>query len=121
MKNDEPIDMSPLDPESDPERLERVVANVLERLGPGLVPDAQSSLERQVVHLLASSFRPLFIAASLVAVISAATLARRLPSEGEAARVGPTPNQVDPWQAWLATEAPPRAEDLLFMFAGDNR
>lgn len=119
MNHDRRIDLSPLDPENDPDRLQRVVTGVMHRLGPGLVPSPPPLPER-VTGLLVRRFRPLFAAASTVAVLAASALA--------AARGGaePTPSEQVlvsvplEWSVWMATGSTPRAEDLLITFAGDG-
>ncbi|MEM7414326.1 MAG: hypothetical protein AAF389_02450 [Gemmatimonadota bacterium] len=116
MNADERLDLSPLDPENDPERLERVVDGVMHRLGPGLVP-SPPPLSSRVVEQLASRFRPLFAAASIVAVVAAAALGTPRPAE-----VDPSPELAVSipleWSVWMLTESTPRAEDLLITFAG---
>ena len=119
--NDDGIDLSPLDPELDPDRLERVVSRVLERLGPGAVEESPS-LTRQVAELYARSFRPLFAAASVVAVAAGFLLYVEAgsgdPPQGASTELVELPTT---WVAWMATGAPPPAEDLLFSLGGENR
>ena len=115
------IDLSPLDPEKDPERLERVVARVIEQLGPGPV-EATPSLSRQMARLYEQRFVPLFTAASVVALAAGVVLlASEAPqptaAEGGADRSGSTAS----WASWAVTGIPPAAEDLLFSLAGEDR
>jgi len=119
--SDRAIDLSPLDPENDPTRLERVVANVLEHLGPGVVEDS-ASLAQQVAQAYARGFRPLFVAASLVAVAAGFQLVRS--GNGPADPQEVTAGQVAPsgaWTSWLDTGIPPTTEELLFSFASEDR
>ena len=123
MKSDDPrLDLSPLDPENDPERLDRVVQGVLQQLGPALV-SGDPSISWVVTRLLARHFRPLFAAASIVAISAALALSlgRDQPAAsppGLSTALVSLPSELE---AWLATGAAPNLEDLLFGSAGDVR
>lgn len=119
-RNDGGIDLSPLDPEQDPERLERVVSGVLERLGPGIVEDAPT-IEQQVTRTYALWFRPVFAAASVVAIAAGLVLAGRGVPDAVVAETAPEPTLIPAtWTAWMVTGTP-TVEELLFSLAGENR
>jgi len=115
---DHSIDLSPLDPENDPRRLERVVDHVLERLGPGVVEEPPS-LVQQVAESYARGFRPLFVAASLVAL--AAGLQLVLGANGSGDAEGSLVRVPGAWDSWIATGTPPTTEELLLSFASEDR
>ncbi len=124
MKREEDrLDLSALDPENDPLRLERVVAGVLDRLGPGLVPDPVPLPRRVALHL-AGRFRPIFGASVLTAAAAGAVLII-----GQGDSTGPVDSGLatglvevpTEWQAWLAAAESPATEELLFGLAGEAR
>jgi len=115
------IDLSPLDPELDPERLERVVSGVLGRLGPGIVEEPPS-LTQQVAQLYARRFRPLFAAASVVAIAASLLLvSSRRSGDGRDVVTADLVSVPTTWAAWMATGAPPPTEALLFSLVGEDR
>lgn len=118
---DDRIDLSPLDPENDPDRLDRVVSGVLARLGPGLV-EKEPSLIDDVSLVLFRHARALCAAAALVALISSALLIQR--SDQIASRAATSPGVGDPslaWSSWVSTGQPPSTEDLLLSFSGGSQ
>lgn len=122
MKNeDQGIDLSPLDPENDPDRLERVVGRVLERLGPGIVEEAPS-LALQVAQSHAGWFRPVFTAASLVALAAGLQLVRGGSGTGDPENTGTAMVRVPgDWSSWVDTGTLPTTEELLFSLALEDR
>ena len=121
MNGDDRIDLSPLDPENDPLRLERVVAGVLDGLGPGLVRDPES-MAQHVTEVLARRFRPIFGAAVITALAASLVLLMGRSGPGVAQGEGSGLMEVPPeWQAWMGTGEAPATEELLFSFAGEVR
>ena len=120
MNDDERFDLSPLDPELDPGRLDRVVGRIMDHLGPGIVPPT-APIGQQALQLLAIRFRPLFAAASIVALLAAATLAGRADRATGAAADSELLVLPQEWQAWLATDSPPSPEELFLTFVGASR
>jgi hypothetical protein len=126
--NDDRIDLSPLDPESDPDRLDRVVRGVLDRLGPGIVPDRPSFLDEVTLYLTRRAAAIGVAAALLVAISSGLLIVRGGASGAPAAdddrpmaATAPAALDVPPaWVAWLATGRAPDTEDLLFRTGGDR-
>ncbi len=117
--NDDRIDLSPLDPENDPERLERVVDAVLARLGPGLVADPEP-MPRRIERKLAGHFGPLFAVAATAAVVTGVVLVARAPAVGEPIESGFGLIEVAAeWQAWVG-DGSPDAEELLVTLAGGD-
>lgn len=125
---DDRIDLSPLDPESDPERLDRVVSAVLDRLGPGVVPDRPSFFDEVTLYLMRRA-AAIGAAAALLVAISAGLLIARSGAPGTPgpdgggplAAAAPAALDVPPaWVAWLATGRTPDTEDLLFRTGGDR-
>lgn len=112
-RDDERIDLSPLDPETDPDRLNRVVEGVLARLGPGLVPD-ERTVVGEVAGFLARRGRVICAAAVLAIAVASAThrVERGRPDAG-AAPLGAHDLPGD-WSAWLFSGEAPSPEDLLF-------
>jgi hypothetical protein len=124
MKHDDVrFDLSPLDPENDPRRLERVVEGVLERIGPGLVPEDFYSMTEQVARQLARRFRPLFSAAAMAAAVAGVLFFTR-PDVSSSRGTSPGSDLVEfpaEVERWLTTGEAPEVEDLLFSLAGGIR
>lgn len=120
MSRDEPLDLSPIDPEEDPHRLSRVVEGVLDRLGPGIV-HTPPPLRLQIARHLSDHFRPAFAAASVIAIVAAVALTARPPTPVATGPGGAAEGVAQDWGAWLTQEPTPRAEELLFALAGGNQ
>lgn len=121
---EERIDLSPLDPENDPLRLERVVEGVMERLGPGLVPGDPEPVGRQIEGVLLRNSRPV-IAACVVAAAAAAGLLLLDPSDSALSGELRSPTDLvelpPEWGAWMSADESPQLEELLITFAGAGR
>ena len=111
---DRGVDLSPLDPENDPDRIERVVGKVMKRIGSGTAL-ATPTLMEQIEYAYAGWFRPVFAAASVIAVAAGLQLFRGQEAREDASSIAATPAQVpSPWTSWIATGRAPSTEDLLF-------
>lgn len=117
--SDSGIDLSPLDPEQDPSRLDRVVDAVMHRLGPGIVEE-QPSLAARVAESYARRFAPLLAVAAVIALVAAIDL---FSSRSSQLRPWPGTGMEIPvaWASWLASETTPTTEDLLLSLAREDR
>ncbi len=116
--NDDPIDLSPLDPASDPERLERLIGAIRVQVAPVL---ALVAARRGVMEQIAAWRTPMLVAAAVVVAVSAVLLAgvRR----AGAAATG-TPHLAEavgvpaPVAEWLRRGELPTSAELLDAFGG---
>lgn len=115
------MDLSPLDPELDPDRLERVVAGVLGRLGPGPVGEEPLLLDEVSLWLMGRA-RVLSVAAAIIALVSASLIALNPGEHGVAPATRNDAIELPfDWSAWLASGVPPRTEELLLYFPRGER
>jgi len=116
--DDERIDLSAFDPENDPDRLERVVANVMDRLGPGIVPDSPSFLQ-EFESLVARRHRSIAVAAGIVLIAAVSWPGGvRAPWEPAEPQVGAGLEVPVSWGTWLAADENPSAEEVFFATTG---
>lgn len=117
---DDRIDLTPLDPEQDPDRLDRVVAAVMDRLGPGIVDDELSMVD-PVSRYLVGRFRIIFAAAAVV--ILAAYFTRDVRTPPLNGPSGPSTAGLElplDWSLWVTTGQTPTTEDLLLTIAREK-
>jgi len=117
----EPVDLSALDPESDPERVERVVRGVMARLGPGELVEGPS-LAQLVAGELAGRSRAVVAVAAVIALVAGAWLGlgrRRVAAAPDAGAV--TVRVPAEWAVWMTSGTRPAAGDILFDLAGGQR
>lgn len=117
----EPVDLSAIDPESDPERLERVVRSVMARLGPGELVESPS-LTQLVARELAGRYRAVVAVAAVIALVAGAWLGLgRRPVAGPSDAGAVTVRVPAEWAAWMTSGTRPAAGDILFDLAGGQR
>jgi anti-sigma-K factor RskA len=116
MNDDTPVDLSPLDPDADPARLERTARAVAARIAPTLRRRRERVPALWV--LLAGWRRPVLAAAALVAVLAIATLVvPRSPVSASRMARSLTLTEAEglpaPVAAWLEGGTPPSGDALL--------
>ena len=117
MTDHDRIDLSALDPENDPERMERIVRGVLHGLGPAIVPESRPIHHAVRANLSGRLGR--FAVAAAVAAAAAAVSLTPDPIDERPTSIG-SPGQDLSWPEgteWLVTGQPPRSEDLLLLLS----
>lgn len=116
-----PVDLSALDPATDPERWEALVARITRAARPEL--ERRSDLASPVISI-AGWLRPALATAATLAVMSAATLllverapAMRIPGSSEAAT---ELNLPAPLGDWLSEDRPPTVVEVMVALEGDR-
>ena len=111
---DEPLDLSPLDPRADPVRWEGLVGAIVRAAGAELA--RRRSDPRGVLDVVARWWRPTLAAAATVAAVATLGLALTADPAGEpapAAGLVEAFRLPEPVSAWLAEDRGPTAADVV--------
>jgi hypothetical protein len=118
--DEHPIDLSPLDPATDPVRWERLVRAITEAAAPEL---ARRAAARSVMAVLGDWLRPGLAAGFVLAVMTALMLALL----GQSREAAPPPlagleealELSAPVSLWLSEQRAPTTSDLLLVLEGE--
>jgi hypothetical protein len=116
--SDDPIDLSPLDPASDPERFERLIGAIRAQVAPVL---AMSARRRGVIEQIAAWRTPMLVAAAVVVAASAVLLvgargAAAVVSGGGGPHLAEAVGVPAPVAEWMRRGELPTSAELLDAF-----
>ncbi len=118
--NGSSMNLTPLDPGSDPDRLERAVASIMEAAADEL---AARRHDRNALGQVAGWWRPLLAAAAVTGIISVATLASiggRVQSSGTETGLAEAIGMPQQIAQWVESDEAPEPAELIFTLEDDR-